>query len=149
ALNLILDFDFIESGAAAGSPKYMEWYGAFGLMVTLISLYLEILRLLAKSRSRRSPVRARRPPPLPWRRHAIAPPVPGKPPPLRHGAERPTRGAPPASPRRRSPPGPPGRGSRRTDAAAAPARPRGGPPSHAPPRAPPRPTAPPARRRWV
>src|SRR5881296_2802791 len=53
ALNLILDFDFIESGAAAGAPKYMEWYGAFGLMVTLIWLYLEILRLLAKSRSRR------------------------------------------------------------------------------------------------
>jgi len=53
ALNLILDFDFIESGAATGAPKYMEWYGAFGLMVTLIWLYLEILRLLAKSRSRR------------------------------------------------------------------------------------------------
>jgi len=53
ALNLILDFDFIESGAAGGAPKYMEWYGAFGLMVTLIWLYLEILRLLAKSRSRR------------------------------------------------------------------------------------------------
>ena len=53
ALNLILDFDFIESGVAGGAPKYMEWYGAFGLMVTLIWLYLEILRLLAKSRSRR------------------------------------------------------------------------------------------------
>src|SRR5881409_2860065 len=53
ALNLILDFDFIESGVTAGAPKYMEWYGAFGLMVTLIWLYLEILRLLAKSRSRR------------------------------------------------------------------------------------------------
>jgi len=53
ALNLILDFDFIETGVAAGAPKYMEWYGAFGLMVTLIWLYLEILRLLAKSRSRR------------------------------------------------------------------------------------------------
>lgn len=48
ALNLILDFDFIESGAAAGAPQYMEWYGAFGLMVTLIWLYLEILRLLSK-----------------------------------------------------------------------------------------------------
>ena len=48
ALNLILDFDFIERGAATGAPKYMEWYGAFGLMVTLIWLYLEILRLLAK-----------------------------------------------------------------------------------------------------
>jgi uncharacterized YccA/Bax inhibitor family protein len=52
ALNLVLDFDFIERGAAAGAPKYMEWYGAFGLMVTLIWLYLEILRLLAKLRSR-------------------------------------------------------------------------------------------------
>jgi uncharacterized YccA/Bax inhibitor family protein len=53
ALNLVLDFDFIEGGAAAGAPKYMEWYGAFGLMVTLIWLYLEILRLLAKLRSRK------------------------------------------------------------------------------------------------
>jgi uncharacterized YccA/Bax inhibitor family protein len=48
ALNLILDFDFIESGADSGAPKYMEWYGAFGLMVSLIWLYLEILNLLAK-----------------------------------------------------------------------------------------------------
>lgn len=48
ALNLVLDFDFIEEGAKYGAPKYMEWYGAFGLMVTLIWLYLEILRLLAK-----------------------------------------------------------------------------------------------------
>lgn len=47
ALNLVLDFDFIEQGAAAGLPKYFEWYGAFGLMVTLIWLYIEILRLLA------------------------------------------------------------------------------------------------------
>jgi uncharacterized YccA/Bax inhibitor family protein len=53
ALNLILDFDFIETGVTAGAPKYLEWYGAFGLMVTLIWLYLEILRLLAKARSRR------------------------------------------------------------------------------------------------
>src|SRR5205085_893318 len=53
ALNLILDFDFIETGVAGGAPKYMEWYGAFGLMVTLIWLYLEILRLLAKTRGRR------------------------------------------------------------------------------------------------
>jgi uncharacterized YccA/Bax inhibitor family protein len=53
ALNLVLDFDFIESGVRAGAPKYMEWYGAFGLMVTLIWLYLEILRLLAKLNSRR------------------------------------------------------------------------------------------------
>jgi len=48
SLNLVLDFDFIERGAAMGAPKYMEWYGAFGLLVTLIWLYLEILRLLAK-----------------------------------------------------------------------------------------------------
>lgn len=53
ALNLILDFDFIEQGANAGAPKFMEWYGAFGLMVTLIWLYLEILKLLAKLASRR------------------------------------------------------------------------------------------------
>ncbi len=52
ALNLVLDFDYIEQGAAQGAPKYMEWYGAFGLMVTLIWLYLEMLRLLAKLRSR-------------------------------------------------------------------------------------------------
>ncbi len=52
ALNLVMDFDFIEEGAKSGAPKYMEWYGAFGLMVTLIWLYLEILRLLAKSRRR-------------------------------------------------------------------------------------------------
>lgn len=50
ALNLVLDFDFIENGVENGSPKYMEWYGAFGLLVTLVWLYLEILRLLAKSR---------------------------------------------------------------------------------------------------
>ncbi len=53
ALNLILDFDMIEKGAEAGAPKYMEWYGAFGLMVTIIWLYLEILRLLAKLSSRK------------------------------------------------------------------------------------------------
>jgi uncharacterized YccA/Bax inhibitor family protein len=53
ALNLVLDFDFIERGVAAGAPKYMEWYGAFGLMVTLIWLYLEMLRLMAKLRGRR------------------------------------------------------------------------------------------------
>ena len=53
ALNLVLDFDFIEQGARQGAPKYMEWYGAFGLMVTLVWLYMEILRLLAKMRSRR------------------------------------------------------------------------------------------------
>ena len=52
ALNLVLDFDFIESGAAQGAPKYMEWYAAFGLMVTLVWLYLEILRLLAKLKDR-------------------------------------------------------------------------------------------------
>jgi uncharacterized YccA/Bax inhibitor family protein len=49
ALNLVLDFDMIETGVQGGAPKYMEWYGAFGLMVTLIWLYLEMLRLLAKS----------------------------------------------------------------------------------------------------
>ena len=48
ALNLILDFDFIERGAEAGAPKYMEWYGGFALLVTLVWLYLEILRLLSK-----------------------------------------------------------------------------------------------------
>ena len=53
AMNLVLDFDFIESGAQLGAPKYMEWYAAFGLMVTLIWLYIEILRLLAKLKSRR------------------------------------------------------------------------------------------------
>ncbi|MEE2960292.1 MAG: Bax inhibitor-1/YccA family protein [Myxococcota bacterium] len=52
ALNLVLDFDFIENGAEAGAPKYMEWYGAFGLLVTLVWLYLEILRLLSKLSSR-------------------------------------------------------------------------------------------------
>jgi uncharacterized YccA/Bax inhibitor family protein len=53
ALNLVLDFDFIETGCERGAPKYMEWYGAFGLMVTLVWLYLEILRLLAKLNDRR------------------------------------------------------------------------------------------------
>ena len=48
ALNLILDFDMIEKGAEAGAPKYMEWYGAFGLLVTLVWLYMEILRLLTR-----------------------------------------------------------------------------------------------------
>ncbi|HNV52368.1 MAG TPA: Bax inhibitor-1/YccA family protein, partial [Tenuifilaceae bacterium] len=48
ALNLILDFDFIEKASAARAPKYMEWYGAFGLMVTLIWLYIEFLKLLSK-----------------------------------------------------------------------------------------------------
>jgi uncharacterized YccA/Bax inhibitor family protein len=53
ALNLVLDFDFIETGVERGSPKYMEWYGAFGLLVTLVWLYLEILNLLAKLQGRR------------------------------------------------------------------------------------------------
>lgn len=53
ALNLILDFDNVERGAASGAPKYMEWYCGFGLLVTLVWLYLEILRLLAKLQSRR------------------------------------------------------------------------------------------------
>ena len=52
ALNLILDFDMIEKGAELGAPKYMEWYGAFGLLVTIVWLYLEILRLLSKISSR-------------------------------------------------------------------------------------------------
>jgi uncharacterized YccA/Bax inhibitor family protein len=52
ALNLVLNFDFIEQGVQQGAPKYMEWYGAFGIMVTLVWLYLELLRLLSKVRSR-------------------------------------------------------------------------------------------------
>ena len=52
ALNLVLDFDFIEQGEANGAPKHMEWYAAFGLLVTLVWLYLETLRLLAKLNSR-------------------------------------------------------------------------------------------------
>ena len=53
ALNLVLDFDFIEQGAEHGAPKYMEWYAAFGLMVTLVWLYIEVLRLLLQTRSNR------------------------------------------------------------------------------------------------
>lgn len=53
ALNLVLDFDFIEQGAERGAPKYLEWYGAFGLLVTLVWLYLELLRLLSKLQERR------------------------------------------------------------------------------------------------
>jgi len=52
SMNLLLDFDLIARGAEAGAPKYMEWYGAFGLLVTLVWLYLELLRLLSKLRSR-------------------------------------------------------------------------------------------------
>ena len=52
SFNLLLDFDLIEQGVAAGAPKWMEWYAAFGLLVTLVWLYLELLRLLAKLRSR-------------------------------------------------------------------------------------------------
>jgi uncharacterized YccA/Bax inhibitor family protein len=52
ALNLILDFDMIETGVQQGAPKYMEWYGAFALVVTLVWLYLEMLRLLSKLQSR-------------------------------------------------------------------------------------------------
>jgi uncharacterized YccA/Bax inhibitor family protein len=48
SVNLLLDFDMIEQGARSGAPKYLEWYGAFGLLVTLIWLYLEVLRLLRK-----------------------------------------------------------------------------------------------------
>jgi uncharacterized YccA/Bax inhibitor family protein len=54
ALNLVLDFDFIEQGVSFGAPKFMEWYGAFGIMVTLVWLYIEILNLLSKMNSRRS-----------------------------------------------------------------------------------------------
>ena len=53
SLNLLLDFDMIEKGVAGGAPKYMEWYGAFGLLVTIVWLYLEILRLLSKLADRR------------------------------------------------------------------------------------------------
>jgi uncharacterized YccA/Bax inhibitor family protein len=52
AMNLALDFDFIERGEQSGLPKYFEWYAAFGLLVTMVWLYLEILRLLAKLRDR-------------------------------------------------------------------------------------------------
>ena len=52
ALNLVMDFDFIEEGCEKGAPKYMEWFGAFGLLVTLVWLYIEMLRLLAKLQSR-------------------------------------------------------------------------------------------------
>ncbi len=52
SLNLVLDFDFIEKGVEVGAPKYMEWYAAFGLMITLVWLYLELLRLLSKLQSR-------------------------------------------------------------------------------------------------
>ncbi len=52
ALNLVMDFDFIETGVEKGAPKYMEWYGAFGLIVTLVWLYVEFLRLLSKLQSR-------------------------------------------------------------------------------------------------
>lgn len=48
----MLDFDFIEQGVAKGAPRYMEWYAAFGLLVTLVWLYIEFLRLLAKLRER-------------------------------------------------------------------------------------------------
>lgn len=53
AMNLILDFDLIEQGSKMGAPKYMEWYGAFALMVTIVWLYLEILRLLSKFAGRK------------------------------------------------------------------------------------------------
>ena len=52
ALNLVVDFDFIEKGVESGAPRYMEWYAAFGILVTLVWLYVELLRLLAKLRSR-------------------------------------------------------------------------------------------------
>jgi len=52
ALNLVMDFDFIQTGVERGAPRYMEWYSAFGLMVTLVWLYLEILRFVGKPRQR-------------------------------------------------------------------------------------------------
>jgi len=52
ALNLVLDFDMIERGARSGAPKFMEWFGAFALLVTLVWLYIEILILLSKLRGR-------------------------------------------------------------------------------------------------
>jgi uncharacterized YccA/Bax inhibitor family protein len=52
AFNLVLDFDLIEQGAAQGAPKFMEWYGGFALLVTLVWLYLEMLRLLSKLQRR-------------------------------------------------------------------------------------------------
>lgn len=52
SMNLILDFDFIQQGARRGAPKYMEWYASFGLLVTLIWLYIEMLRLIAKARDK-------------------------------------------------------------------------------------------------
>ena len=52
SVNLVLDFDFIENGVEQGAPKYMEWYAAFGLIVTLAWLYIEILRLLSKLQRR-------------------------------------------------------------------------------------------------
>ena len=53
ALNLIIDFDMIEKGAEMGAPKFMEWYGAFGLLVTIVWLYVEILRLLSRFAGRK------------------------------------------------------------------------------------------------
>lgn len=52
ALNLPLDFDFIKTAAAAGAPKYMEWYGAYGLMLSMIRMYVSILRLLSLLQAR-------------------------------------------------------------------------------------------------
>ena len=52
ALNLVMDFDFIQTGVERGAPRYLEWYGAFALILTLVWLYLEILRLLGKTRQR-------------------------------------------------------------------------------------------------
>ena len=53
ALNLIIDFDMIEKGADMGAPKFMEWYGAFGLLVTMVWLYVEILKLLSRFAGRK------------------------------------------------------------------------------------------------
>lgn len=54
ALNLILDFDFVQTGVRAGAARYMEWYSAFGIMVTLVWMYIEILNLLSQVRSQRA-----------------------------------------------------------------------------------------------
>ena len=59
ALNLVLDFDFVEQGVAYGAPKYMEWYAAFGIMVTLVWLYLEILACWRKCAAELKPIAVR------------------------------------------------------------------------------------------
>src|SRR6266568_2889261 len=142
ALNLILDFDFIETGVTAGAPKFMEWYGAFGLMVTLIWLYLEI----RQGATCRAAVRVYRLWLLPSQTRASVPRASGSRRSRPRGARRPNRARPPGDRPWRSSRARPGRAPSRTGADAAPARPRGGPPSRAPRRAPPPPRSPAARR---